>query len=70
MNDEFQVMIFCDSLKEAKSKCKKIIKANFGILPALELEPPRKKRDRAALYSKRAIEDIITFLIEEKELII
>jgi len=46
------------------------MKANFGILPALEPDPPRNKRDRAAHYSKRAIEDMSSFLRNEEELII
>lgn len=60
----------CEYISNADAADFQPMKANFGILPALGLEPPRKKRDRAALYSKRAIEDITSFLIEEKELII
>lgn len=60
----------CEYITNASAADFQPMKANFGILPALGLDPPRNKRDRAALYSKRAIEDLTSFLIDVKELII
>jgi methylenetetrahydrofolate--tRNA-(uracil-5-)-methyltransferase len=37
------------------------MKANFGILPALE-SPPRGKRERGAAYSERALADLDSYL--------
>ena len=40
------------------------MKANFGILPPLEGERIRGKRERGAAYSRRALHDLERFLEE------
>ena len=40
------------------------MKANFGILPALD-QPPKNKRARKQAYAERAIADLETFLSEQ-----
>jgi methylenetetrahydrofolate--tRNA-(uracil-5-)-methyltransferase len=37
------------------------MKANYGILPPLA-DPPRGKRERAAAYSARALDDLDRYL--------
>ena len=34
------------------------MKANFGLLPPLDGKPPRGKRERAAAYAERALQDL------------
>jgi methylenetetrahydrofolate--tRNA-(uracil-5-)-methyltransferase len=38
------------------------MKANFGILPPLEVGKKRYKKERYAAYAQRAMEDLVTFL--------
>jgi len=38
------------------------MKANFGILPPLNTSERLNKRQRAAAYAERALEDLETFL--------
>ena len=42
------------------------IKANLGILPPLEGNPIRGKRERAAAYAKRATDTLSTFMKEQR----
>lgn len=58
----------CDYISNAAAVDFQPMKANFGILPALEPNIPRNKRDRAARYAMRAIEDISKYLRNEDEL--
>ena len=43
------------------------MKANFGILPALEKSGRRGKRERARAYGERAREDVQAFLGTSQE---
>jgi methylenetetrahydrofolate--tRNA-(uracil-5-)-methyltransferase len=47
----------CHYVTHAEAKSFQPMKANYGILPALE-NPPRGKRERAAAYSARALGDL------------
>jgi methylenetetrahydrofolate--tRNA-(uracil-5-)-methyltransferase len=51
----------CNYVTHAEPKHFQPMKANFGILPALD-DPPRDKRRRAELYSERAQHDLSAYL--------
>ncbi len=46
------------------------MKANFGILPSLSLKKKMNKRQRAAAYSERAIQDLQRYISLEESLLI
>ena len=55
----------CHYITQATPKDFQPMKANFGIVPPLELEPSKKKRgkrERAALRAKRALADLEKYL--------
>ena len=58
----------CEYITNAAAADFQPMKAIFGILPALGLDPPRGKRNRAPLYAKRAIEDLTSYLRDAKEI--
>ena len=58
----------CEYITNAAAVDFQPMKAIFGILPALGLDPPRGKRNRAPLYAKRAIEDLTSYLRDAKEI--
>jgi len=51
----------CHYITHASAADFQPMKANFGILPPLE-KPPRNKRQRAAAYAQRALDDLEVFL--------
>lgn len=59
----------CQYITHASQADFQPMKANFGILPALEDPSIRGKRPRAAAYTRRAGEDLESYLegIEEPE---
>ena len=55
----------CHYITHAELKDFQPMKANFGILPALD-EPPRGKRERAAAYAQRALQDLERYRSEHE----
>ena len=53
----------CHYVTHAEAKDFQPMKANFGILPSLEVAP-RGKRDRQRAYAQRAVESLERFLVE------
>jgi methylenetetrahydrofolate--tRNA-(uracil-5-)-methyltransferase len=45
------------------------MKANFGILPSLSLKKKMNKRQRAAAYSERAIQDLQRYISKEENIL-